>query len=70
LEKAPLLRGFFHRTDGFWGLERLGGSREKSTGLAGEPAEDSLARWNLDEMEDSQREQDQDDVGKPGIQSG
>ena len=68
--KAPRLRGFLHRTNGHWGLGRSGGSREKSAGLAGEAPEDSLAGRNFDEMKDSQREQDQDDVGEPWIQSG
>lgn len=50
-------------------LRRSGGS-EESARLAGKAVEDSFARRDFDETEDSQGEQDQDDVGEPGVQSG
>jgi hypothetical protein len=48
--------------------ERLNGS--KGAGFAGEAIEDGLAGWDFDETKDGQGENNQDDVGEPGIQSG
>jgi hypothetical protein len=50
--------------------ERSGGGGDESAGLAGEAIENSFAGGNFDEMEDGEREQNQDDVGEPGVQRG
>ena len=46
------------------------GGREESARLAGKAVENSFACWDFDETEDTQGEEDQDDVGEPGVQSG
>ena len=46
------------------------GGGERVPSFAGEAVEDGFARRDFDEAEDGQREQDQDDVGEPGVQGG
>jgi hypothetical protein len=49
---------------------RRSGGREKSGALTREAMENRFAGRGFNEVEDGQGEQDQDDVGEPGIQSG